>query len=67
MFRQSINERTPIFFNSILSRNKLNKNNFKVINIFNSKYEDNYGNREKNDKNTYKKTLFTFKNLQRIK
>jgi hypothetical protein len=67
MFRQSRNERTPIFFNSILSRNKFNKNNFKVKNIFNKKYEDNYDNREKNDKNTYRKTLFTFKNLQRIK
>jgi len=61
MNRLSRNERTPIFFNSILSRKKLNLNYYKVPNTFNN------NNKKKFDMDSHRQKLIIFENLQKIR
>ena len=62
MNRISRNERTPIFFNSIFMRKKLNMNGYKVQNTYNN------NNKKKIDMDSLRReNLIFFQNLQRIK
>ena len=63
MNRISRNERTPIFFNSLLSRKKLNISNYKVQNTYNN----NYNNKKKIVIDSYREKLIIFKNIERIR
>lgn len=63
MNRISRNERTPIFFNSILSRKKLNINSYKVQN----RYNNNYTNKKKIVIVPHRENLIIFQNLERIR
>jgi hypothetical protein len=63
MNRISRNERTPIFFNSILSGKKMNLNGFKLHNTFNNKYN----NKKQFDMKFYRENLIIFQNLQKIR
>lgn len=62
MNRISRNERTPIFFNSLLSRKKLTMNGYKVQNTFN-----NYYNKNKIVIVPHREKIIIVKNLERIR
>ena len=62
MNRISRNERTPIFFNSLLSRKKLTMNGYKVQNTSNYNY-----NKKKIVIDSNRENFIIFQNLERIR